>query len=77
MDFIREFPESEGFNAILVITDQFTKVQYYILFETTYAAEDHANCYINDIWSLHGYPKHTTRDNGLQYAWKFLKEINR
>jgi len=31
MDFVGELPESEGFNAILVITDQFTEVQYYVL----------------------------------------------
>ena len=30
MDFIGELPESEGFNAILVITDRFTKMQQYI-----------------------------------------------
>ena len=26
MDFVGELPESEGYNAILVITDRFTKV---------------------------------------------------
>jgi len=29
-----ELPESEGFNAILVITDGFTKIQHYILAKT-------------------------------------------
>ena len=28
MDFIAELPESEAFNAILVVTDWFTKVQH-------------------------------------------------
>ena len=28
MDFVGELPESEGFNAILLVTDRFTKVQH-------------------------------------------------
>ena len=26
IDFVKELPESEGYNAILVVTDRFTKV---------------------------------------------------
>ena len=49
MDFVRQLPESEGCNIILVVLDQFTKVQYYIRAKTTCILEDVANCYINDI----------------------------
>ena len=35
MDFDGELLESEGFNAILVVTDRFTKVQNYIPAKTT------------------------------------------
>ena len=35
MDFVGELPESEGFNAIGVITDRFTKVQHYLPAKTT------------------------------------------
>ena len=34
-DFIGELPESEGFYAILVVTDRFTKVQHYLPAKTT------------------------------------------
>ena len=30
MDFVGELPERDGYNAILVITNHFTKMQYYI-----------------------------------------------
>ena len=30
MDFVGELPESEGYNAILVITNRFSKMQHYI-----------------------------------------------
>ena len=48
MDIVGELPESEGFNAILVITDQCIKVQHYILAKTTWTAEDVTDSYIND-----------------------------
>ena len=49
MNFVGELPESEGCNAILVVTDRFTKVQYYLAAQTTYTAADVANAYINEI----------------------------
>ena len=77
IDFVGELPESESFNAILVVTDRFTKVQHYIPAKTTWTAEDVANSYINDIWKLYGLPRHITSDHGPQFASKFLKELNR
>ena len=76
IDFVGELPESEGFNAILVVTDRFTKVQHYIPAEATWTAEDVAASYINDIWKLYGLPRHITSNCGQQFASKFLKELN-
>ena len=73
MDFIRELPESEAFNAILVVTDRFTKVQHYIPAKTTWAEEDVADSYINDIWRLYGLPIDITSDRGPQFTSKFHK----
>ena len=77
MDFVGELPESEGFNAILVVTDRFTKVLHYLVANTTCTAADVANAYINDIWRLHGLPRHITCDRGPQFASKFHKELHR
>ena len=77
MYFVGELLESEGFNANLVGTNQFTKVQSYIAANTTWIAEDVADSYINDIWKLYGLPTHLTSDRGLQFAPKFLKEVHR
>ena len=49
MDFVAELLESEGFNAILVVTDRFTKVQHYLPAKTTWTAANVADTYINDI----------------------------
>ena len=76
MDFVGELLESDAFNAILVVIDRFTKVQYYILAKTTWIAEDVADSYINDMCKLYGLPRHITSDRGPQFASKFLKELN-
>ena len=49
MDFTDKLLESKGFHAILVITDWYTKVHYYILANTIWIAADVANIYINKI----------------------------
>ena len=49
IDVVGELPESGGFNAILVVTDRFTKMQRYLEARTTWTVEDIANVYITNI----------------------------
>jgi len=77
MDFVAKLAESEGFNAILFITDRFTKIQQYIPAKMTWTAEDVANIYITEIWRLYGLLRHITSDCGPQFASRFLRELNR
>ena len=77
MDFVGELLVLEGFNAILIVTDRFTKVQHYIPAKTTWTAEDVADSYINAIWELYGLPRHITSYCSQQFASKLLKELNR
>ena len=77
MDFIGELLESEQYNAILVITDHFTKVQHYIPVNTNWTSADVADTYICYIWRLYGLPQHVTFDRGSQYASLFTKELNK
>ena len=72
-----ELPESQGYNAISVKTDQFTKVQYYIPESTSWTAADVANAYICYIWKLYGLPRHITSDHRPQFASLFAKESNK
>ena len=76
IDFVGELPESEGFDAIPVVTDRFTKVQHYIPAKTTWTAQNVANSYINDMWKLYGLPRHIPLDRGPQFTSQFLKELN-
>ena len=76
MDFVGELAESEGFNAILVVTDRLTKVQYYLPAKITRTAADVANAYINESWRLHGLPRQIMSNRGPQFASKFYQELN-
>ena len=77
MDFVAELQESEGFHAIFIVMNRFTKVQHYLPGKTTWMVADVANVYINEIWRLHGLPLHITCDRGPQFAYKFYTERNR
>ena len=77
MDFVGELPESDGWNAILVITDRFTKMQRYIPAKTTWTAEDIANVYITDVWRHDGLPRAVTPHRGPQFASAFLQALNK
>ena len=77
MDFIGKLPDSEGFNAILLITDQFTKMQIYIPAKTTWTSEDIANAYLYEVWKLFSLPTHVTSNRGPQFASAFPKALNK
>lgn len=49
MDYVVPQLESEGFQAILVVKDQLTKVEYYIPAKTAWPAADVVDTYINEI----------------------------
>ena len=74
--FVGELPEWEAFKGILVVTDQFTKVQQYIAAKTTWNTENVANSYIKNIWKLYSLSRHICLDSGLQIIQKLLKELN-
>ena len=76
IDFVGPLPESEGFNVIRVVTDQLTKVEYYIAVKTTCTAENVADTYINDIWRLYEVPRYTSSDPCPLFATKYLKDLN-
>ena len=49
MDFVRELPKTKGINTILVVTDQFTKVQALVSARTTCTVADIADAYMDNI----------------------------
>lgn len=76
-NFLGKVSESEGFNRILIVTDTFTKVQYYHAGTTISTATHDANACLSQIWRLPRLSRYIIFDRGLQFTYNFYKELNR
>lgn len=54
MDFVMGLPNSEGFDATLVVVDRLTKTCGLILFNETTGPSEVARLYLDHVWKLHG-----------------------
>ena len=62
IDIIGELPESNGFNAILVIVDRFSKMIIVIPTNMELTAQGTARIYRDHVWSKHGLPRKVISD---------------
>ncbi|PRP73040.1 putative retrovirus polyprotein, partial [Planoprotostelium fungivorum] len=62
IDFMVKLPECQGFNAIMVAVDRFTKMLHFIPCKNTITSEEAAWLYINRVFWLHGIPKKIVSD---------------
>jgi len=62
MDVITGLPVSHGFNALLTITDKFTKASMLLPCKDTTTAEDTAKLYLNRCYSVYGLPAKVISD---------------
>ncbi|QRW21684.1 Retrotransposable element Tf2 protein [Rhizoctonia solani] len=65
-------PVSEGFDAILTVIDQFSKMVHFIPTQSTVSAIDIANLFVTYVWKLHSLPKSTVSDRGPTFNAKFI-----
>lgn len=75
VDFIGELPESNGFNAICVLVDRFSKQMHAIPTTTKITAEGTAKIYRDHVFRLHGLPRKIIHDRGTQFDAKMMKEL--
>ncbi|KAH0612978.1 uncharacterized protein H6S33_009358 [Morchella sextelata] len=75
MDFVTDLPESDGYNAILVVVDRLTKMRH--LIPTTKEADSRevAKLYIDNVWKLHGLPDTMVSDRGTQFVAEFWRSL--
>ncbi|PRP74592.1 retrotransposon nucleocapsid protein, partial [Planoprotostelium fungivorum] len=71
IDFMVELPECQGFNAIMVVVDRFTKMSHFIPCKNTITSEEAACLYIDRVFRLHGIPEKIVSDRGTQFTAEF------
>jgi len=76
VDFITKLPIAQGYNAILVVCDRFSKMAHFIATTEKMLAEGLAKLFRDHVWELHGLPESIILDRGVQFAAEMMKELN-
>jgi len=77
VDFIVELPDSEGYDAVMVVVDSAGKRAHFTPTHTTVTALGAARLYLQNVWKLHGLPTRVISDRGPQFVAAFTKELYR
>ncbi|KAH0611537.1 uncharacterized protein H6S33_010802 [Morchella sextelata] len=75
MDFVTDLPESDGYNAILVVVDRLTKMRHFIPTTKEADSKEVARLYIDNVWKLHGLPETMVSDRGTQFVAEFWRSL--
>jgi len=75
-NFITKLPLAQGYNAILVVCNCFSKMAYFIATTEKTSAEGLAKLFWDHIWKLHGLPESIISDRRVQFAVEMMKELN-
>jgi len=75
-DFITKLPLAQGYDAILVVCDCFSKMAHFIATTEKTSAEGLAKLFRDHVWKLYGLPESIISDRGVQFAVGMMKELN-
>ena len=75
-DFITKLPLAQGYDAILVVCDRFSKMAHFIATMEKTSVEGLAKLFWDHIWKLHGLPESIISDRGVQFVAEMMKELN-
>ena len=76
LDFIMNLPKSDGYDAILIITDyDVTKAAIFLTCNITITSEEVASLYASHIFPHFGMPKKIIFDHDVRFTSHFSKEL--
>jgi len=75
-DFITKLPLAQGYNAILVVCNHFSKIAHFIATTEKTSVEGLAKLFWDHVWKLHRLPESIISDRGVQFAAEMMKELN-
>jgi len=75
-DFITKLPLAQGYDSILVVVDQLTKMVHFIPTMEKTSAEGLVRLFRDNVWKLHGLPESIILDRGPQFAAGLMRELN-
>jgi len=75
-DFITKLPLAQGYNAILVVCNRFSKMAHFIATTEKTLAEGLTKLFRDQVWKLYGLPESIVSDRGAQFAAGIMKELN-
>jgi hypothetical protein len=62
MDFMVSLPPSRGFDAIMVVVDQFNKMAHFIFTKESALAQETGRLFFMHVFKHHGFPKDIVLD---------------
>jgi len=75
-DFITKLPLAQGYDAILVVCNHFSKMAHFIATMEKTLAEELTKLFWDHVWKLHRLPESIISDRGVQFAVGIIKELN-
>ena len=76
-DFITKLPLIQGYDAILVVCDHFSKIAHFIATMEKTLAERLVRLFRDYVWKLHGLSESIISDRGIQFAAGMMRELNK
>ena len=71
MHFVVQLPPSQGYDAIYVYVDRFTKMAHFVATSSNVTAEGTADLYLKNIFKSYRLPEDVVSDQGTQFVSTF------